>query len=153
MLSVLEKHLGPAAKLPEGPAAGEANSELNIAVIFTSIPSTLSALRTAATLANRLRARVTLMVPQVVPYPLPLYTPAVPLDFTERRFRVLAEESPVETAVRIYLCRDRAETLTAVLRPHSLIVIGNSGSWWPSEEKRMARKLRRAGHEVVFAGG
>jgi hypothetical protein len=59
----------------------------------------------------------------------------------------------VETTVRIYLCRDRVEALTAVLRPHSLIVIGNGGSWWPSEEKRMARKLRRAGHEVVFAGG
>ncbi len=152
MSSVPEKLLVPAARLPEEPAGGEANSELNIAVLFTSIESTLSALRTAATLANRLRARITLMVPQVVPFPLPLTTPPVPLDFTEKRFRVLAEESPVETTVRIYLCRNRAAALSAALRPHSLIVIGDSGRWWPSEEKRIARQLRRAGHEVVLAG-
>jgi len=152
MSSVLEKLLVPAPRLPEEPAAGEANSELNIAVSFTSIESTLSALRTAAALANRLSARITLMVPQVVPFPLPLTTPPVPLDFSERRFRVLAEKSPVETTVRIYLCRNRVEALTGALRPHSLIVIGDSRSWWPSEEKRLARQLRRAGHEVMLAG-
>ena len=57
------------------------------------------------------------MVPQVVPYPLPLESPPVLIDWNERRFRVIADESPVETTVRIYLCRDRLETLTAVLKP------------------------------------
>ena len=50
----------------------------------------------------------------------------------------------------IYLCRDRVETLTAVLSPHSLVVIGGRKRWWPTAEKRLARKLRRAGHEVIF---
>jgi hypothetical protein len=152
MSSLLEQVLVPAAEVPEEPSGGEANSELNIAVVFTSIESTLSALRTAAALANRLRARITLMVPQVVPYPLPLNTPPVPLEFSERRFRVLAEKSPVETAVRICLCRNRLQALTAALTPHSLVVIGDRRGWWPTEEKRLARQLRRAGHEVVFAG-
>src|ERR1035441_3654230 len=40
-----------------------------------------------------------------------LNSPSVLPDFTERHFRVLADESPVETTVRIYLCRDRVETL------------------------------------------
>ncbi len=52
---------------------------------------------------------VTLIVPQVVPYPLPLNSPPVPRDFTERHFRVLADECSVETTVRIYLCRDLDE--------------------------------------------
>ena len=43
----------------------------------------------------------------MVPYPLPLTSPPVLLDFSERQFRVLASQSPVETIVRIYLCRDR----------------------------------------------
>jgi hypothetical protein len=133
------------------PAAGEANSRLNIAVIFTSIESTLSALRRAGSLASRLHACITLIVPQVVPYPLPIGSPAVPPDFTERRFRVIAGESPVRTAVQVYLCRDRAETLRAVLKPHSLVVIGGRRTWWPTWEKRLARQLRRSGHEVVFA--
>ena len=148
---LVEKRFNPAARLPQRPAAGGADSELSIAVIFTSIEPTLSALRRAATLADRLRARITLMVPQVVPYPLPLTQPPVPLDFTERRFRVIANQAPVETIVRIYLCRNRTEALTAALRPHSLVVIGDRGGWWPTAEKRLGRQLRRAGHEVLFA--
>jgi acetyl esterase/lipase len=72
------------------------------------------------------------------------------LDFSERRFRVIAATTPVETTVRLYLCRDQMETLAAVLEPHSLIVLGGRRRWWPTQEERLARKLRRAGHEVVF---
>jgi hypothetical protein len=147
----MEKVLPLAARLREKAAAGEANSKLNIAVIFTSIESTLSALRRAGSLASRRHACITLIVPQVVPYPLPIGSPAVPPDFTERRFRVMAGESPVKTTVQIYLCRDRAETLLAVLKPHSVVVIGGRSTWWPTREKRLARQLRRSGHEVVFA--
>src|SRR6266852_3077662 len=107
MSPTVEKAPLAAMRIPCEPAAGQVNSQLNIAVIFTSIESTLSALRKAGTLASRLRARITLMVPQVVPYPLPLNCPPVPADFTERRFRVIADESPVETKVQVYLCRDR----------------------------------------------
>jgi hypothetical protein len=137
--------------IPYGPAAGTVDSKLNIAVIFTSIESTLSALRKAGVLASRLRARITLIVPQVVPYPLPLNCSPVPPDFNERHFRVIAGDSPVETRVQIYLCRDRMEVLRRVLKPHSVVVIGASKSWWPTREKRLARQLHRSGHEVVYA--
>ena len=151
MSPTVEKPYLPANRFANEPAAGEANSKFNIAVIFTSIESTLSALRKAGALANRLRACITLIVPQVVPYPLPLASPSVPPEFTQRHFRVIAEESPVETTVRIYLCRDPVETLHKVLKPHSLVVIGGCRSWWPTRENRLARQLRRSGHEVVFA--
>src|SRR5580765_2484747 len=35
--------------------------------------------------------------------------------------------------------------------PRSLLVIAGSRNWWPTREKRLARELRRAGHEVVLA--
>lgn len=123
---------------------------LNVVVVFTSVDATLAALKEAAVLANRLCGRVTLIVPQVVPYPLPLASPPVLVDWNERRFRVIASDSPVETKVRIYLCRDRADTLTAVLKPHSVVVLGGFRHWWPTRETRLARTLRRAGHEVIF---
>jgi len=47
------------------------------------------------------RARITLLVPQIVPYPLPLTSPPILLDFNERRFRLIAEQAPVETTVRL----------------------------------------------------
>lgn len=116
----------------------------------TSALATIAALRKAAALADRLRARITLVVPQIVPYPLPLERPPVPIDFSERRVQEIAEESPVETTVQVYLCRDRMQTLKSVLRSRLLIVIGGPKRWWPTREKTLARQLRRAGHEVVF---
>lgn len=151
MSFLLENRGVPTTKQPAGAVSGEADSELNVTVIFTSINATLSALRRAAILASRLHARITLMVPQVVPYPLPLTQAPVAREFTERRFRVLAEETPIETSVRIYLCRDRGRALAAALTPRSLVVIGGRRAWWPTEEKRLSRRLRRAGHEVVLA--
>jgi hypothetical protein len=150
MPPALEKVLAPSPEFPAPPAKQETESRLTVSVIFTSVQSTLAALKAAGALASRLSGRITLIVPQVVPFPLPLTTPPVLLDCSERRFRVLASESPVETAVQIYLCRDPLETTIAVLNPHSLVVVGGRKRWWPTAEKRLARKLRRAGHEVIF---
>ena len=150
MSLALKRVLAPAPGFPRPPAIVETESRLNVAVIFTSVQSTLAALKKAGALANRLSGRITLVVPQVVPYPLPLTSPPVLVDWNEKRFRVIAGQSPVETTVQIYLCRDRLETLTAVLSPRSLVVVGGPKRWWPTAEKRLARTLRRAGHEVIF---
>jgi len=150
MSLAIEKLLAPRTGHPTRPIGEEADRKLNIAVVFTSVESTLLALKEAGTLANSLSARITLMVPQVVPYPLPLETPPVLVEFNEHRFRVIASESLVETAVQIYLCRDRLEMLLGTLSPNSLVVIGGRKKWWPTTEKLMARRLRQAGHKVIF---
>ena len=136
---------------PEKIAAERDESRLNISVIYTGVESTLAALKHAGELASSLGARITLVATQLVPYPLPLRSPAVSPDFNEQRFRVIAGQSRVETNVMVYLCRDRVETLKDILRPRSLVVIGGSKGWWPTHEQRLASKLRRAGHEVVFS--
>lgn len=146
-----ERILSPASRRPESPSGGGADSKLNIAVIFTAVESTLAALKHAGVLASNLGARISLVVPQVVPYPLPLNNPPVSLGFNERRFRVITGQSRVETKVAVYLCRDRMKTLKAVLKPHSLVVVGGRKTWWPTSEKRLAAGLRRAGHEVIFS--
>ena len=103
-------------------------------------------------LANRLQGRITLLVPQVVPYPLGLQNSADATAWNERRFRVIAGESRVETTVQIQLCRDRFEAVAAFLTPHSLVVLGGKRRrFWPTLEQRFERQLRRAGHEVIFA--
>jgi hypothetical protein len=133
------------------PFIGEdADQKLNIAVLFTSVESTLAALKEAGDLANHLGAQITLVVPQVVPYPLPLQSPPVRAEFSERRFRVIASESPVETTVQIYLCRDRLAALETALRPGSIVLLGGRKRWWPTKNEILARRLRRAGYEVIF---
>ena len=151
MSLAIEKVLAPATGHPAQQAYEQTDAKLNISVVFTSVPSTLAALREAGELASNLSARITLLVPQVVPYPLPLESPPVLLDFNERRFRVIASQSPVETKVHIHLCRDKAQTLNSVLRPGSIVVVGGRKGWlWRTRDEALARRLRRAGHEVIF---
>jgi hypothetical protein len=133
------------------PGIEEPGPRLSISVVFTSVELTLAALKRAGTLAASLGARINLLVPQIVPFPLPLESPPVLIEWSERRFQVLAGVSQVETAVRIYLCRDRLETLELVLVPRSIVILGARRNWWPSAEKRLARRLRRCGHEVILA--
>jgi hypothetical protein len=150
MSLALDQRLSTTTRLPQLPETDQEESRLNIIVVSTSVDTTVTALKRAGTLAESLGARITLVVPQVVPYPLPLTSPPVLLDFQERRFREIASETPADIQVRLYLCRDAVDTLKNVLRPHSLIILGGRRRWWPTREKSLARKLRRAGHEVIF---
>jgi hypothetical protein len=130
---------------------GEQNeARLEIGVIFTSTRETLAALKRASRLAGRLNAGITLVVPQTVPYPLPVESPPVLIEFNEKRFRALAAESGIAATARIYLCRDRWEALQSILKPQSLVVVGGRKRWWPTAEWRLAKRLGRAGHEVIF---
>ncbi len=148
----MQQHCSTFAPAP----VAETGGQLEVVVVHTAIPATLVALKTAATLAQGLSARIRLLVPQVVPYPLPLEAPPIPVSFTERRFRTVAEEVAVETTVEIVLCRDIATALEALLPPRSLVVVGaQSTRWrtlgWPSAEARLAQVLRKRGHLVVLA--
>ncbi|MBZ5581409.1 MAG: hypothetical protein LAQ30_04245 [Acidobacteriia bacterium] len=146
----LEKPLGPSGAAPEQTQKHADESRLDISVVFTSVRPTVLALKQAGALARPLAARITLVVPQIVPYPLPLESPPVLLDFNERRFFTIASESHVDTTVRIYLCRDQWEALRRILAPRSLVVLGGRKRWWPAAEARLAKRLRRIGHEVVI---
>ncbi len=146
----LEKILAPASGRPSRPPLEESSQSLNIAVVFTSMDATLAALKEAGELANSLGAHIELLVPQVVPYPLPLQSPPVLVEFNQNRLRAMASESPVETSVHLYLCRDRFDTLVSVLKPGSIVVLGGQRRWWPTQDEILARQLRRAGYEVFF---
>lgn len=150
MSLAIEKILVPAPAQPRRHPTQENSPRLNVSVVFTSVEATLAALKEAGALANSLGARITLLVPQVVPYPLPMETPPVLVEFNENRFRIVASESLIETSVQIYLCRDRVEMLLHMLNANSLVVIGGHKRWWPTTEKRMARRLRQAGHKAVL---
>ncbi len=147
-----ERQFAPAISRPDAQPPEAGSHRLAISVVFTSPEFTITALRRAAALAGNLDARITLIVPQVVPFPLPLASPPVLIDFQEARLREIASKTPVETVVRIYLCRSRWELLQCVLEAHSLVVLGARAQWrWLTRERRLARKLRHAGHEVVMA--
>ena len=125
--------------------------KLSLSVIFTTPPATRATLAEAVEFARELGAQITILVAQVVPYPLPLECPPVATEFTGRLLRSIAAEQTVETSVEIYLCRDRRETIRQALKPESAVVLGGRKRWWwPTPEQRLAAALRRDGHRVVF---
>jgi hypothetical protein len=127
-----------------------ADGKLDAHVIFTSHAATLAALRWVARLGNRLGTRPIVLMFYVVPYTLPLDWRAVPRGFLEGRIRALKAQTPVEFSVRIYLSRNSKESLRQVLRPGSLVVVGGKQRWWPTDEQRLAARLRKEGHQVFL---
>jgi hypothetical protein len=125
------------------------DAPLEVIVLHTTTRSTLQALRTAARLAEGLAARIRLLVLEIVPYPLPVSAPQVPMEFTHRHFRTVASETAIDTDVDIRLGRDKAQMLESALKPHSLVVMAAKTGWWPTAEKRLAKRLENLGHQVV----
>jgi hypothetical protein len=132
------------------PCPDAPDTSLQLSVIFTSEDATKAALNAAAVLASRLGAHIKLIVPQVVPFPVPLASPNVLVGWNEHRLREIAAKCPVETSVHVLLCRDRVQTLLGALKPNSLVVLGGCKHHiWRNAEARLAQKLRHSGHEVV----
>jgi hypothetical protein len=128
-----------------------AEDSLEIVVLHTTTKGTLQSLKTAAGLAAGLGAHIRLLVLEVVPYPLPVEAPQVPLDFTQRRFRTVADGARIETTVDIRLGRDCSEMLESALKPRSLIVFTGRRRWFLSPERRIAKRLEQRGHQVVLS--
>jgi hypothetical protein len=124
--------------------------QLEVNVVYTRLPGAAETLHAASGLARGLGARVTVHVPQVIPYPLELKAPPVSVHFAEQQLLALAGEQPVETSIQMYLCRDLTQTIRRVLKPVSVVVIGGRKRWWPTPEQRLAAILRRDGHHVIL---
>jgi hypothetical protein len=87
----------------------------------------------------------------VIPYPLELKSPQVPVQFAEQQLLAMAGEQPVETSIRIYLCRDLTATIRQVLKRDSVVIVGGRKRWWPTREHGLATVLRRDGHRVILS--
>lgn len=130
------------------------DSEFRVTVLATTTAGTIAALRTAATLAAGLCARVRLVAVEEVPFRLSLDTPQVSADFLQRQMQALVCASGIradEVAIDVWLCRDRDEGLRWVLPARSLVVIGGKAFWWCRRERALKSLLLNLGHQVIFA--
>jgi hypothetical protein len=144
--AVLEKSIGAGSET-NLPALNQ-GVDLPVVVIATSLNRTMKALEKADQLARPLRTGIEILAVQTVPYMLPLDEPPVRFGFVVRRLEEMAARVPEQTKISAYACRDRVEALKRVLNPHCPVVIGVKKKWWPTEDKRLAGKLRRAGFNV-----
>jgi hypothetical protein len=127
-------------------------SRITIFVLFTGVRKTLDALWSVGRLARDLDAHIEIIVPEIVPYPLPLDEPPVLRSFRNHRYRTIAEQAGIDTSIHVCLCREPREAVDRLLTPGSIVVIGTRHRWWPTRECRFGRWLRTKGYHVVLVG-
>jgi hypothetical protein len=150
-----ERAPGAAGRLPgesRPPAAPETGSDssLQVSVLFTTTQATLTALKRAGQLAAKLGARITVITPQIVPFPLDLPKPTIDPAFTARKAQAIVAGFPGEAEIKVCLCRQAIDAAVSVLKPHSLVLVGGRRRLWPTAETRLARDIRSHGHQVLF---
>src|SRR5262245_49494320 len=126
------------------------NEKAQIVIPFRTPNLTRTALKYAATVANGLNARIRLIDVHVVPYGVPLEEPTANPRYLVRRLRELAEESPAPVSAEIVYARDWEQGLRRSMSPGSVVVMAIKRSWWRTSEKRLAARLRKVGHQVVW---
>jgi hypothetical protein len=125
---------------------------LAVEVIYTTDEGTQHALRKAWALAQDLGAHVRLVYVYAVPYTLPLGKPAISLPFLQTKLVKLAGDFPGQASAHIFLCREALRALQDVLPRTSLVVLGGRRRWWwPTKGQRIEKRLKKLGHQVIFA--
>ena len=121
-------------------------------VIATQFKGTRAALEAAIPLARGSRARLMVLVPQIVPYALSLDDPGGPAPLAAERYRHLLHQLHGEAEVRLCRCRHVDHVIQQMLPSQAMVVVGGpAGTWRASGEEQLARRLTHLGYRVVFA--
>jgi len=125
-------------------------ADFQIVVPHRQTRLTRAALKYAASLTEGLNFRLRLIDVHVVPYGVPLDRPTVNPRYVERRLRSLAQECAFRVSPEIVYARDWEQGFRRALGPASVVVIAFKRLWWRSGEKRLANRLRKLGHQVIW---
>jgi hypothetical protein len=131
-----------------GPPA--VSSSLQVVIPYRTPQLTRAALEYAAALANDLNVRLRLIDVHVVPWGIPLAEPAVNPKYLTRRIRSLAQESTLPVSAEVIYARDWEQGFRRALGPGSLVLMAIKRSWWRTSDKRLASRLRKFGHQVIW---
>ena len=138
------------ARTPDGQRLPDKIPTLQVVIPFKTPPLTRAAMRHAARLTNELDARVRLIDVHVVPYGVPIDKPTVDPKHLTRRLRQLAQESTLPISAEVVYARDWEQGFRRSLAPESLVLMVIKRSWWRTSEKRLASRLRKLGHQVIW---
>jgi len=128
-------------------------SNLQIVIPHRTPQLTRTALKYAAGVTDDLNVRIRLIDVHVVPYGVPLDKPTVDPRHLTRRLRQLAQESTVPISAEVVYARDWEQGFRRVLAPGSLVLFPIKRSWWRTSEKRLAARLRKIGHQIIWVEG
>ena len=123
---------------------------LSLVIPFTTPELTRVALRHAGVCTD-LDVQVSLVEVQVVPFPCPMDSPPVDIEFSENRLQGLLKESGLPGQTVVLHSRNWFDGFGRVVEPGSLVVLAARRRWWrPTREEKLARALSKAGHHVML---
>jgi hypothetical protein len=122
---------------------------LTIVVPYTTPELTRAALRHAGVCTD-LNVRVSLVDIQIVPFPCPFDTPPVNKEFSQARLTQLFRPSQLPGETAVLYARDWLEGFQRVLEPDSLVILASKKRWWRTREEKLARALKKTGHQVLL---
>ena len=124
--------------------------DLLVVIPFRDSKLTKAALKYASALSEGQNVRVRLIDVHVVPYGIPLDEPTVDSKHLERRMKNVARESELSVSTDIVFARDWEQGFRRALAPESVVLLPMRRPSWHNSEKRMAARLRKLGHTVVW---
>ena len=139
-----------ASKSGADSAPASYSPEFQVVIPYKTSQLTRAALKYAAGLANDLNVRIRLIDVHVVPWGVPLDEPTVDPKYLTRRIRSLAQESTLPVSAEVVYARDWEQGLRRSLGPGSLVLMAIQRSWWRTSDKRLAARLRKLGHQVIW---
>jgi hypothetical protein len=125
-------------------------ADLPVVIPHRTANLTRAALKYASDLAGDLNVQLRLIDVHVVPYGIPLDAPTVNPRHLSRKLRQLAQESALPISAEVVYARDWEQGFRRTLAPGSLILMAMKRSWWPNKDKRLAARLRKLGHQVIW---
>src|SRR5215831_7573173 len=126
------------------------SADIQIVIPHRTASLTRAVLKYAAGLTKDLNVRLRLIDVHVVPWGVPLDEPAVNPKYLARRIRSLAQETNLAVSAEVVYARDWEQGLRRSLGPGSLVLMGIRRSWWRTSDKRLAARLRKLGHQVIW---
>src|SRR5262245_45176166 len=122
-----------------------------VQVIATTIEGTSAALEMAVPLAAGSNARLVVIVPHLVSYPIEAATPIESTRLFAKRYEELAERLGAQARVEVVLCRRLEHLVDQLIDRDATIVIGGPvGRWITSPEERFANLVSSRGRRVIL---
>src|SRR5262245_13771477 len=86
----------------------------------------------------------------VVPYGVSLDRPTIQRKHLERRLERLARETNLQASAEVIYARNWEQRLRGVLTSVSNVLTPIHRSSWRTREKRLAARLRKTGHTIIW---
>jgi hypothetical protein len=126
------------------------DTALELVVLYTSPDLAREALKKAEDMAGGLDVHLRLIRAEIVPYQLPVDSPAINLKHLQNEMQTVVESSRLDVDGEIVLARDLEAAIRTVPRSGSIVILASHHRLWRTKEESLQHLCARMGYEVLM---